>query len=156
MTKNRSAPAEVIGSCQKVLLIAGFWSPLRVYSFKTFAESSFYLLVLVFILHLACVLPSPQSAVCIFRSVRSLCNLHKGNWLKTQQTPRLVFSTDPVLSTDPGTPRPRVLHGPRRPGTAHPGPVLCTKQTANVTAKLCSRDILRLAVFHEKPDAKGL
>ena len=99
MTKNRSAPAEVIGSCQKVLLIAGFWSPLRVYSFKTFAESSFYLLVLVFILHLACVLPSPQSAVCIFR--------------KTQQAPGpRVFHRprDPVFSIDPSTP--------------HPGPVL--------------------------------
>ena len=36
----------------------------------TFAESSFYLLV--FILHLACVLPSPQSAVCIFRKTQQV------------------------------------------------------------------------------------
>ena len=29
-------------------------------------------------------------------------------------------------------------------------------QTANVTARPWSRDILRFAVFHEKSDAKGL
>ena len=116
MTKNRSAPAEVIGSCQKVLLIAGFWSHLRVYSFKTFAESSFYLLV--FILHLAYVLPSPQSAVCIFR--------------QTQQAPGpRVFHRprDPVFSIDPGTP--------------HPDPVLST--TVNPPPHRQSGDTSRIS-----------
>ena len=57
----------------------------------------------------ACVLPSPQSAVCIFRSVPSLYSLHKENRLVllliTQQTPGL-----------------RVVHRPRRSGTLHPAP----------------------------------
>ena len=34
--------------------------------------------------------------------------------------------------------------------------VNCKLQTANVTARLWSRDILRFAVSHEKRDAKGL
>ena len=77
----------------------------------TFAESAFYLLV--FILHLAGVLPSPQTAVFIF--------------CKTQQTsgPRVI----------PQTSRPRLFHKPRdsvfsrtpHPRTPHPGPALSTK-----------------------------
>ena len=97
MTKNRS-PGSVI-NCRVLV----FTTP-RVQF--TFAESAFYLLV--FILHLACVLPSPQTAVFIFR--------------KTQQAPgpRVISQTsrprlfhkprDPVFSIDPrdpGTPEPR-------------------------------------------------
>ena len=61
--------------------------------------------------HLACVLPWPQSAVCIFRLVRSLYSLYKGNRLlllfiyfrKTQPNRDPVFSKDPVIPA----PRPR-------------------------------------------------
>ena len=87
MTKNRW-PESVI-NC-KVLAL----TPPRVQF--TFDRSAFYLLV--FILHLAFVLPSPQSAVCIFCSVRSLYSLHKGNRLVLLF---IYFSQNP---TDPGIP----------------------------------------------------
>ena len=90
MTKNRT-PGSVI-NCRVLV-----FTPPRVQF--TFAESAFYLLV--FILHLACVLPSPQTAVFIFR--------------KTQQAPGpRVFHRprDPVFSIDPRDPGTPVPHYP--------------------------------------------
>ena len=86
------------------------------------------------------VLPSPQSAVCIFRSVPSLYSLHKENRLVllliTQQTPR---PRDPVLSTDPVAPAPCTPHL-----TPHPGPVLSTKPDLNRMRMRCVVSALRL------------
>ena len=75
------------------------------------------------------ILASPQSAGCIFCSVRSLYSLHKGNRLVLLFT---YFSRQ--NPTDPGTPcfpqtpslpRPGTPHP--APRTPHPGPVLSTK-----------------------------
>ena len=67
------------------------------------------------------ILASPQSAGCIFRSVRSLYSLHKGNRLVLLFT---YFSRqNPTDPTDPLAPAPR--HPATR--TPHPGPVLSTK-----------------------------